>query len=326
MNNFIQTTAIETHKLVERATDSTGRTLEAIAEIPLVQSIQNFFGGDWLMGLLGEVDIDKIEAKVSKLQQEYPLEKSREIARRLIVDKAEEAGKIGLVTNILPPVAATLLGIELAAITKLQAEMIYEIAAAYGLDLTQPNRRGEILAIFSLSLGSSFLKSSLNFIEILPGIGAIVGASTNALIFYSLGYTASRFYEIQYEPFSNWKQEIEIDKDWQSAYAESQIVDLALVHIILAGFPDKSWSDILPVLQKISPSSVKTVAINLDNPQPLELLLEQLAPNYALLLLTRCYAIAQWDGVVTPEEQKVIDKIVHKFDIDPCIISKYSNL
>ena len=326
MNNFILTTAIETHKLVEQATDSAGLTLEAIAESPLVQLLQNFFGVDWLMGLLGEVDVEQVKAKVSKLQQEYPLEKSREIARRLIVNKAEEAGKIGLVTNIIPPVAATLLGIELAAITKLQAEMIYEIAAAYGLDLKQSNRRGEVLAIFSLSLGTGFIKNSLNFIEILPGIGAILGASTNALIFYSLGYTASRFYEIQYEPFSNWKQEIEIDKDWESAYAESQIVDRALVHIILASFPEKSWSDILLVLQKISPSSVKTVAINLDNPQPLEMLLEQLSPNYALLLLTRCYAIAKWDGIVTPEEQKVIDKIVHKFDIDFSIIAKYSNL
>ena len=325
MESLLQTAAIETHKLVEQATDLTGSTMEAISENPLVQSIKNFFGVDWLMSLLGEVDVDKVQVKVSKLQQKYPLEKPREIAHRLIVDKAQEAGKIGLVTNIIPPVATTLLGIELVAIIKLQAEMIYEIAAAYNLDLRQPNRRGEILAIFSLSLGGNFLKGSLNFVEILPGIGTIVGASTNALIFYSLGYTASRFYEIQYQPFSDWKQEIEIEKDWQSAYAESKIVDRALGHIILASFPDKSWSDILPVLQKISPSSVKTVAVNLDNLQPLEVLLEQLSSNYALLLLTRCYAIAHWDGIITPEEQKIIDTIAHKFDIDPSIIAKYSN-
>ncbi len=35
-----------------------------------------------------------------------------------------------------------------------------------------------------------------------------------------------------------------------------------------------------------------------------------------MLLLGRCYRIAQFDGVITPEEQKVLDAIAEKFEID----------
>jgi uncharacterized protein (DUF697 family) len=107
-----------------------------------------------------------------------------------------KAGGVGLLTNFIPPVALTLFGIELAAITALQAEMIYRIAAAYGFPLNDSTRRGEILAIFALSVGGSgVLKSGLNVVELLPIIGAGVGASSNAALLYSLGYVACRFYE-----------------------------------------------------------------------------------------------------------------------------------
>jgi uncharacterized protein (DUF697 family) len=92
--------------------------------------------------------------------------------------------------------ALTLFGIELAAITALQGEMVYRIAAAYGFSLKDPARRGEGLAIFGLSVGGSgTLKVGLSFVELLPVIGTVVGASSNAALLYSLGYVACRFYE-----------------------------------------------------------------------------------------------------------------------------------
>jgi uncharacterized protein (DUF697 family) len=74
--------------------------------------------------------------------------------------------------------------------------MVYRIAGAYGFSLKDPARRGEALGIFGLSVGGSgTLKVGLGLVELLPGVGAVVGASSNAALLYSLGYAACRFYE-----------------------------------------------------------------------------------------------------------------------------------
>jgi uncharacterized protein (DUF697 family) len=53
-----------------------------------------------------------------------------------------------------------------------------------------------VLAIFGLSVGGSgTLKAGLSFVELLPVVGAVVGASSDAALLYSLGYVARQFYE-----------------------------------------------------------------------------------------------------------------------------------
>ena len=159
VGNLTETLTTETQKILEKTTVSTGQTLEWIASNPILQSADNIIGLDWLMTFLGQVDTAKVQATVNKVRSQYPDETSNQIAHRLIVQKTWEGGRLGLVTNIIPPIAALILGVELIATTKLQTEMVYEIAAAYGLDLNEPARRGEVLAIFGLSLGADVLKT-----------------------------------------------------------------------------------------------------------------------------------------------------------------------
>lgn len=181
---------------VETATQSTGETLNKIAENPLIRFINSKFGNSWLKNLLGKVETQTVSLKVKKLQQQYPLETSGDIAHRLMVEKAKQGAGIGVVTNFIPPLAAALFALDLAAIAKLQAELIYEIAAVYGLDLEDPSRRGEVLAIFGLALGgSSVVKTGLSFAEIIPGAGLVIGASTNAVVIYGVGQAACHYYE-----------------------------------------------------------------------------------------------------------------------------------
>jgi uncharacterized protein (DUF697 family) len=198
-DELIESATNEAQKFIESTTDKTGRSLKSIAENPLLKPIKNVFGMDVFMAILGEVDQTKVKATVSKLQLTYPTETPSQIANRILVQKAWEAGRVGFLTNIIPPIAAVLLSIELAAITKMQAEMVYEIAAAYGLDLDEPARRGEVLAIFGLSMGGGVLKTGLGFVEILPVVGPVLGASSDATILYALGYTACQFYQRKYE-------------------------------------------------------------------------------------------------------------------------------
>lgn len=183
-------------RFVEEGTETVGKVVTPIAENPFVKFATKVPGINMLATALGHVDVEKAQNEVDKLRQDYPLETPEQLAHRIIVDAALKAGGIGVMTNFVPPLALALFGIELAAITALQAEMVYRIAAAYGFPLKDPARRGEALAIFGLSVGGSgTLKVGLSLVEILPVIGTVVGASSNAALLYSLGYVASKFYE-----------------------------------------------------------------------------------------------------------------------------------
>jgi len=183
-------------QFIEQGTETIGKMVTPIAEHPLTKYASKVPGINVLLAALGQVDVDQAQKEVDKLRLEYPLDTPEQLARRIIADAALKGGGIGLATNFVPPLALALFGIELAAVTALQAEMVYRIAAAYGFSLQDPTRRGEVLAIFGLSVGGSgALKSGLSFVELLPVIGAFVGASSNAALLYSLGYVACQFYE-----------------------------------------------------------------------------------------------------------------------------------
>ncbi|MGL5940856.1 MAG: YcjF family protein [Waterburya sp.] len=313
-NNLTATINIEIHKFLEKTTASTGETLAWLAANPVLSSIDKVIGLERFMTFLGQADTSQIEAKVNQLKAQYPQENSSQIAHRLIVQKTWEGGRVGLLTNIIPPIAALFLGVELIATTKLQTEMVYEIAAAYGLDLHEPARRGEVLAIFGLSLGADVLKTGLNIVEIIPGIGAVVGASTNAALLYVLGQTACRFYENKSQMTTISKQKT--NADWQVAIEQCQTMDLILTEMVKATYPEEDWADILPTIQEISPSSVKAISLNLEQPQSLETLLNKLSSDFAPLTLSRCYDIATSNGEITLKQQKILSQIAIKFNLD----------
>ncbi|MGB5960051.1 MAG: EcsC family protein [Coleofasciculaceae cyanobacterium] len=183
-------------KFVEQSTETVGKIVTPIAENQLVKYAAKVPGLGWLLTALGQVDLDAAQKEVDKLRQDYPLETPEQIAHRIIIDASLKAGGIGLLTNFVPPLALTLFAADIAAVTAIQAEMIYRIASAYGFSLQEPSRRGEVLAIFGLSVGGSGgLKVGLGLVELIPVVGAAVGASSNAALIYSLGVASCRFYE-----------------------------------------------------------------------------------------------------------------------------------
>ena len=314
--HLTETLTTEAQKVLEKTTVSTGQTLEWIASNPILKSADNIIGLDWLMTFLGKADTTKIKATVAEVRSQYPHETPNQIAHRLIIQKTWKGGRLGLLTNIIPPIAALFLGVELIATTKLQTEMVYEIAAAYGLDLNEPARRGEVLAIFGLSLGADVLKTGLTVVEIIPGIGAVVGASTNAAMLYVLGQTACRFYEGKASQTEIASMQQETDTDWQVALNQSKVMDRILAHMVQVSYPEQDWTEILPTIKNISPSSVSTIAENLEQSQNLPTLLEQLIPEFAPLTLNRCYEIAKSNGEITLEEQEILSQIAIKFNLD----------
>ena len=142
--NLGEAAAKQTYRLIGQATQGTGHAVTFVGNLPFVKRVAGVLRLDWLVGVSDRVDLAKAEAQVKELQQQYPNEYPSEIAHRIMVEKAIQAGGVGLASSILPGVAAALLAIDLAATTAIQTEMVYEIAAAYGMDLQDPARKGEV--------------------------------------------------------------------------------------------------------------------------------------------------------------------------------------
>ena len=317
----------QTHHLISQATQGAGQAVTHVGDNWLVRRVTGVLNLNWLVGASDRVDLEKATQAVRKLQQEHPFESPSQIAHRIMVEKATYAGGIGLASSILPGVALALLAVDLAATTQLQSEMVYQIAVAYGLDLKDPARKGEVLAIFGLALGGGRLMKAagLGLLRNVPFAGAMIGASSNAAMLYSLGYAACRFYEAKLDSptsvttdatLAELKQQSE--NYLETAIAQQAVMDQILVHMLLASHPEKSWSEIMPELQalNLSPTSLKAIANNIKSPQPLDTLLNQLNRDFAVPLLAQCYRIAQLDGKTSAVEARVMEAIATKFDID----------
>ena len=313
----------QTHKIIEQATHTAGEVANRLGENWLIRKVSGVLNLNWLVGAVDSVNLQKAIESVKKLQQEHPSESPSQISHRIMVEKAAKAGSIGLATSILPGVAAALFAIDLAATTELQSEMVYQIASAYGLDSKDPARKGEVIAIFGLALGGGRLlkAAGLGLLRNIPFAGAIISASSNATMIYSLGYAACRFYEAKLdaskslnseETLEELKQESE--KYLETAIAQEAVMDQILVHMILTTYPEKTWEQILPELQTLhlSSNSLEAITQNIKSPKSLDTLLQQLNRDFAIPLLAQCYRIAASNGEITQEEKRILDAIEAK--------------
>ncbi|NDJ18137.1 hypothetical protein [Myxacorys almedinensis] len=323
-------------RLIGTATQGAGEAVGFVGNLPLlrnpiVKRLAGVLKLDWLTGMSDRVDTTKAEAAVREFQRKYPDESPSQITHRLMVKKAFQAGSSGFVTSMLPGFATALLALDLAATTALQTELVYEIAAAYGLDLQDSARKGEVLAIFGLAVGGgNALKAGLGFLRNIPLAGAMIGASTNATMLYSLGYAASQFYEAKLrdgsqEPSTEALEAIQqrSEQYLSVAIAQQAVMDQILVHMILASYPEKSWEDILPELRKmqIEQDSLNGIAANIKAPQPLSTLVDQLNCDFAIPLLAQCRRIAQSNDAISAQAAKVLTAIEEKCDADDLLES-----
>lgn len=166
------------------------------------------------------------------------------------------------------------------------------------------------------------IEAGLGLLRNLPVAGAVIGASSNAVMIYALGYAACQFYEAKQNPLTLEATlvdaQLESGKFLEAAIFQEKIMDQILVYIVLAGNPNKSWKDILPELQaaNLSPASIDAIASHIKSPPSLETLLEQINSDFAVPLLAQCQKIADLDGIITPQEAKVLETINTKLNRD----------
>lgn len=311
-------------------TNSLGYVAELIQNSDRLQSLTKAVNLDWLLPILDKVDVVKAETAVKKLQKKYPHESPREIAHRIMMEKVLYVGGSGMASSFVPGFATAMFAVDLAATTAIQAEMGYQIAAAYGLDLHDPARKGEILAIFGLSFGSSYaLKTGFGLLRNLPVAGAVVGASTNAVALYTIGYAACHFYESKTDLSTSNREAIveaqaETEEFLKVAIAQQITMDQILAHVVVAGQPEQSWENIAPELERLnfSPASIQVIERHHATPAPLEQLLAQVNQDFAIPLLAQCQKIAESDGIVTEQEAAVIEMITQALTFDKTIVEE----
>lgn len=323
--------------LVGTAVNTTGKTITGVgntigntvgntankAKETLGQAAQFVVDSPLLEQIINNVDLVKAEEKLAQFQAKHPDETPAQISRRMMLEKAVYAGGTGFATSIVPGAIAALIAIDLAAVAALQAEMVYQISGAYGLDLQASERKSEILAIFGLALGSGHaVRAGVTLLQATPVVGAAIGASSNAAMIYAVGYAACRFYEAQLQGESSEVAAIASaqvgEAVLEDAIAQETAMDRVLVQLLRAGYPEKTWAEIQPELTAahLSPASLETLEAHFDSPEPLDTLLAQINPDFAVSLLVQCQKIAELDGVINAEEAAILEQIRQTFQIN----------
>ncbi|MEH1998669.1 MAG: EcsC family protein [Nostoc sp.] len=195
----------------------------------LQQTIIDLWNQDWVDMLLEiisrGINLDKAKDEVINLRLDYPYEQPIQIADRIIRQKAVYAMVTGFISGIAPGVT---LVVDLGKTIPLLVEMVYQIALIYGYDLTVSDRKGEVLAIFALALGSDqIMQLGLGFlVKHTPIPSWAIDASTNLIMFELIGYTASQFYEVKVKEKVNLlvsKQAFTLLEEEIEAYLEKTI-------------------------------------------------------------------------------------------------------
>jgi uncharacterized protein (DUF697 family) len=182
--------------LFEPVTATVGSVVGPIANLSFIRFATALPGMKWLLAALGQVNVAEVRSQVDDLRQQYPQEDKRALAQRVMAETALRAAGVGLATNLAPSIAFALTLVDIGAIAALQANMIYRIATIYGYSPTDHDRRGEVLAIWLLSSSTAgMVKSGMSILELIPGLGAVLGIATDTSLVYSVGYFACRYYE-----------------------------------------------------------------------------------------------------------------------------------
>lgn len=175
---------------------STGQAVEVVAANPVVRAVGGLIGFNQLVDAINRVDVFAVEQYIQNLSTRYPGETPAQLAGRIIAEKSLYAGGIGAASSVVPGFLAGLLAVDIAANLLLQAQMVYQIAAVYGLDLRAVERKGEAVLVFALGFGGAqALKIGSGVLGRLPVVGTAVSAGANATSVWILGQAACRFYE-----------------------------------------------------------------------------------------------------------------------------------
>lgn len=212
--------------------------IDANPQLSQLRKESNLDAWNLLLTWVYAVDLDAAKAAVERLQEKHQGKQPCDIAHILIVQKSFQTAGVDLVRGI-SDAAAILSGlarVDLPTITRLSVEMIYQIAAIYGLDLQVPERKLEVLTAFSVALlAEQAIKAGIDWLKCGISPGKVISAGAKGLMIYAVGKAACLFYEAKVNqhvsPLNSPELFDELREESQD-YLEDATCEDAIVNII----------------------------------------------------------------------------------------------
>lgn len=275
------------------------------------------------------VDIVSVQAAVAKIQQEHPDWTCDQVVERLIQSKAVLLGAKGLATSVVPGLAAGMFAVDLASSIAMQAELIYQIAYAYDLDLHDSARKAEALTLFGLGFGgSAALKLGMGFARNIPMAGAVIGAGGNAVMTYALGTSAHQYFKAISSGKTN-DEAVAVSQETSSQFLDQaaeqeHALDEVFAHMILAGQPELSLQQLEQNIDQLSleETSKQNIKTHIHSLRPFNELLSDLRPEYGLVVLAQAERLARSDAHINEQEQALMDQLEQHFQIQAQLLDE----
>ncbi len=182
---------------------------------------------DRLAKVIDETDEAAAAARVAQLRAVYPGATPEELAERLIYHKCRNTAVVGATTSglaVIPglgTIASLTLGIatDFGITFKMQAELVLEIAAVYGHQMTPQEKRRVVMTVTGLSAGTTAVAhrvgnniskrvtarvASKYVTNSIPVVGMAASASTNAVMTYFIGKRAQAYFSLGPEEMQDW--------------------------------------------------------------------------------------------------------------------------
>lgn len=126
-----------------------------------------------------QVNLSRVQKFVVALKEKFPTKNLEELSQQIVVQQTLRITGNSAALSLIPGKLVEAMGFDQASLTLAQAEIIYQIADVYGLELKAPSRREEALAIFDRTFRSARqMKMSMNLgvVPTLPIVGGLLSA------------------------------------------------------------------------------------------------------------------------------------------------------
>ena len=180
---------------------------------------------------ISNADAGAAFARVEDLRSQHPSAADAELVENLIKQKTMQAGLVGAVTSaaaFIPGVgtlAAFTLGVatDVGMTLKMQSELVLEIAAVHGYDLSQQERRNAMMMVTGVNLGSERLVNQAGrrlaqkvtqrfagraFVKVIPFVGMAASAGANMVTTYAVGKRADAYFSLDPNSDHNWDESV----------------------------------------------------------------------------------------------------------------------
>ncbi len=181
------------------------------------------------MNAIGNVDADAASARVEGMRTQRPTDTDVDLVESLIKSKTMQTGLVGAVTSagsVIPgfgTLASFTVGVatDVGMTLKMQSELVMEIAAVHGHDLSQQERRNAMMMVTGVNLGSERLVNQASrklaqkvterfagraFVKVIPFVGIAASAGANMVTTYTIGKRAEAYFSLGPDSDRDWDE------------------------------------------------------------------------------------------------------------------------